>query len=281
MPTVPTRIATALALGWLVLAPVHAAEDEDGCTGYIDALPATLASQGTWCLRDDLATGIASGAAITIATNNVTIDCHHFKIGGLAAGAGSNTDGIRALDRLNTTIRNCAIRGFRFGVSMSGNGHVVEDNLFDNNLTIGIFVDGEPGNLVQRNRVHDTGGKTGNAYASGISANADVIDNTVAGVFAAAANTIPNGIELYGDGTQARGNEVRGLVVAGSGTASGITGYNKGQSIVDNHVTHSGGAGWGISGIGTAYTICSRNQVAGFGTGGLRDCLDGGGNAGL
>jgi parallel beta-helix repeat protein len=281
MLNIRVGLPTLALLFGLCTAPAHAAEGDDNCVGFIDALPATISTQGTWCLRQDLSTAITSGAAVTVTTHNVTIDCNDHKIGGLTAGTSSSTDGIRSLGYLNTTVRRCAIRGFRFGISMSGSGHLVEDNRLDQNLVIGIFVSGEPDNRVQRNRVFDTGGKPGNAYASGISANADVFENVVSGVFATATNTIPNGIELYGDGTAARGNEVRDLVVAGAGSASGITGYNKAQSIVDNHVSNGATAGWGITGIGTAYTICSRNQVAGFNAGTIKDCLDGGGNVGL
>ena len=63
------------------------AETWHACRGFIDALPATITTQGTWCLRRDLTISLASGEAITIAANNVTIDCNDYKIGGLGAGA--------------------------------------------------------------------------------------------------------------------------------------------------------------------------------------------------
>src|SRR4249920_3646904 len=94
--------AVALAI-LLVVAPAvsHAAESYDNCTGYIDALPAVIASQGTWCMRHDLTTSISSGNAISVLTNNVTIDCNDFKLGGLAAGAGTTAAGIYAPNRQN------------------------------------------------------------------------------------------------------------------------------------------------------------------------------------
>ena len=39
---------------------------------------------------------LAGGAAITIATNNVTIDCNGFKLGGLSAGPSTFANGIQA-----------------------------------------------------------------------------------------------------------------------------------------------------------------------------------------
>ncbi|HEY0661023.1 MAG TPA: hypothetical protein VGD21_06870 [Lysobacter sp.] len=64
--------------------PVQAAESYDNCTGFIETLPATISTQGTWCLKHDVGTAITEGNAVTIAANNVTLDCNDFKIGGLA-----------------------------------------------------------------------------------------------------------------------------------------------------------------------------------------------------
>jgi hypothetical protein len=68
------RIQAPVALVLLAAAasPALAAESYDNCTGFIDPLPAVITTQGTWCLRKDLRTAVASGHAITIATNNVT-----------------------------------------------------------------------------------------------------------------------------------------------------------------------------------------------------------------
>src|SRR5690606_3370431 len=107
-------------------------------------------TQGTWCLRKNLATNITSGAAIAIATNNVTIDCNDFKIGGLAAGDGSSARGIQGHGRQNATVRHCNVRGFYYGIYISGGaGHLVEDNRLDNNLYFGIYLLNGTNNLVQ------------------------------------------------------------------------------------------------------------------------------------
>jgi hypothetical protein len=78
-------VAILLAWPWIV-PPAQAAESYDNCSGYIDSVPAVIATQGTWCLRKDLSTAQTSGNAIEIAANNVVIDCNDFKLGGLAAG---------------------------------------------------------------------------------------------------------------------------------------------------------------------------------------------------
>ena len=253
------------ALLCLVPPAAHAAESYDNCAGFIDSLPATIDTQGVWCLRQNLATSIASGYAITIATNNVTIDCNDFKIGGLGAGDSSQAIGIFAYRRQNASVRHCAIRGFREGILLNGDaGHLVEDNRLDNNLWIGIRIYGE-NNRVRRNAVYDTGG--GNPSIFGIHVAADVIDNTVAGVFSTATNTYPTGIYLdYSSSYQVSGNRVSGLTVAGTGYAIGIQSVASGGKLAGNHVSVAAAtAGWGIYGGGTN-TFCTDNTVVNFAT---------------
>jgi len=201
----------ALATGALFVWPgqAEAAESYDNCTGFIDTVPTTISTQGTWCLRHNLSTAITSGEAITVAANNVTIDCNDFKLGGLAAGNGSTTQGIAAVNRQNIIVRNCAIRGFYIGVNFldGGAGHLVEDNRLDNNLFVGIAVDGD-NNLVRGNQVHDTGGATGLTTTLAMVVTGDVVDNTVSGVFGGPSLY---GIRAFGEGNEIRGNRVRNI----------------------------------------------------------------------
>ena len=62
----------------LATAGVCRGETFASCRGFIDSLPATITSGGTWCLDHDVATSMTSGAAIDIQSNNVTIDCNGF-----------------------------------------------------------------------------------------------------------------------------------------------------------------------------------------------------------
>lgn len=260
--------------------PARAAQSYDGCAGFIDSVPATITTQGVWCLRRDLSTAITSGAAITIAVNNVTIDCNDFKLGGLAAGNGSRADGIHTQDRQNMTVRNCNIRGFYNGVrAEAGAGHLVEDNRFDNNLRQAILMYGG-NNRIRRNAVYDTGGAAGANSAFGIYAFADIEDNIVSHLYADGINTYVYGIYGLGAGTVVRGNRVYGLVVAGNGEAVGLVGAF-GVRVSDNHVTNGVPTpGVGISGIGTNATFCSGNTVMRFAIP-LDACHDGGGNIAL
>src|SRR4249919_3289302 len=102
--------------------------------------------------------------------------------------------GIYANNRQNITVRNCTIRGCREGIYFSnGAGHLIEDNRLDNNLYVGIDIEGD-NDRVRRNAVYDTGGSSSDTSSYGIIADADVIVNTVAGVFAIGTNTFPTGI---------------------------------------------------------------------------------------
>ena len=245
-----TTLAALLALALCGHARPAAAETYQTCAGFIESLPAVIATQGTWCLRKDLATAVASGNAITVTTNNVTLDCNDFKLGGLAAGPGSSAVGVRAAGRLNVTLRRCNVRGFNRGAYFDGagsGGHLVEDNRFDGNLGIAIYVDGE-NTLVRRNLVTDTGGSTGAGagFAAGIFSigATSVTDNIVHGVEAA---PVAGDVTGYGiaagtasaNGVSVVGNDVAGIVRAGSGAAIGISTAGRAR-VVDNLVALDG-----------------------------------------
>jgi len=258
--------------------PASAAESYDNCTGFIDSVPAVISTQGVWCLRANLGTNIGAGgsSAIVIGANNVTIDCNGFKLGGLAAGNGSQASGIRASDRQNVTVRHCNIRGFLYGIDLAGGaGHLVEDNRLDNNLYMGIQVAGD-NNLVQRNRIYDTGGAAGTHSAYGIYADADVIDNTISGLFADLPNGGLFGIRVYTDGARVSGNTVTGLdMVSLQGgavrSAQGIFTNAHHVRLSDNQV-HGGtlapisGVGIFVNGGTSSSAYCLGNTVGGFQT---------------
>lgn len=259
--------------------PARAAESYDNCTGFVDTLPATISSQGTWCLRHDLGTAITSGSAITVATNNVTIDCNGFKVGGLAAGTNTNANGIHANGHLNTTVRNCNVRGFYIGIlTRSGGGDLIENNRLDGNTYLAIYV-GSPGSTIRDNRVIDTGGSTLTPeIAFGISAvnGVDVLDNTVSGMTTTSQEGNASSYGIYantnGDGSVV-GNRVRG-----AGIVYGIYSAFSGRLIVrDNDLQGSGAANSiGVYCVGNqtaeATATARDNVIAGFATG-IQNCL--------
>jgi hypothetical protein len=259
----------------------QAAQSYDNCTGFITSLPATITTQGTWCLNADLTTAITSGNAITVAANNVTIDCNDFKLGGLAAGAGTLTTGIFADTRDNLTIRRCNIRGFYEGTYLlNGSGHLVEDNRFDSNTDYGVNVRSDR-SIIRRNLVIATGGSSvaGSSFGIYSIGSVDVLDNTVNGVTANGTNNGAYGI-LTGnnfDGSIS-GNRVRGLVKTGTGVAYGIYNSNSDRITLRNNDVVGDGS---VGSVGLRCTnVLGRtlnNVVSAFATG-ISGCTDVSGN---
>ena len=276
-PMLARLLCAALLLASPVVA-VQAAPALDNCTGYVTTLPATLSTQGTWCLRGDLNTTMTSGAAITIAANNITLDCNDFKVGGLGSGLSTRTTGVFAVRYANTTVRNCNIRNFRDGIRVEGFGHLIEDNRLDSNTSTGILVAGD-GSIVRRNRVLDTGGAPDLAVATGIytSESVDIIDNTVADVASAQANGANYGIRTNLNlGGSISGNRVRGIVVQASGSA--IYNGGSGRIVVSNNdlLGRTEAKDTGIRCPNTLGTV-TGNAVVGFTTA-IQGCTKGAGN---
>src|SRR5690606_1672911 len=135
-----------------------------------------------------------------------------FKIGGLAAGNGSEARGIYASNKQNVTVRNCNIRGFFQGIFLdSGAGHLVEDNRLDGNLETAIYIANADNSRVRRNAAYDTGGASGRRAAWGIDATADIIGNTVSGLSADQPGGTLHAIYAKGNGNQVRDNSTSGF----------------------------------------------------------------------
>jgi hypothetical protein len=278
------RLLIGLLVAGAALAPAHAAESYDNCTGTIASLPTTISTQGTWCLKDNLSTAITSGAAITIATNNVTIDCNDFKVGGLAAGDATNAIGITATSQLNATIRNCGIRGFRIGIALLGvssAGHLIEDNRLDQNTEFAIDLLGS-GHVIRRNRIVDTGGRPASILSLGIralSSETVISDNVFSGMTVTAAGGDVVAISALGDMSEVARNTITGLAPApdASGQALGINmGSSEASSVHGNHILAAPAVnGNGIS--STAANLCGDNRVSGFDSA-ITVCTDAGGN---
>lgn len=276
-----TLLLLVAALLWLGMPrAAHAAESFDSCKGYVTALPVTISTPGTWCLKQNLSLLAATGSAINITANDVAIDCNDFLIDNSVAGAGTRTVGVRAVNVSNTTVRHCNIRGFQYGIYLYGTagGNLVEDNHLDGNTYVGIFLQGD-GSVARRNVVLDTGGSSVVASAHGFYTTyaVDVLDNTVSGVFANNGDTY--GIRTMSNGSGSlSGNRVRNVVQASGGIARGIANYSSGRiTVIGNTVSGNGGAS-------TIGILCSgssgrtkNNVVVGFATG-ISLCGDAGGN---
>lgn len=246
-------LLVAIAAG----SPARAAESLDTCSGYIDAIPVIITTPGVWCMRADLSTAITAGNAIAVNANNVTIDCNNFRLGGLGAGPASSAYGVFS-GRLNTTVRNCNVRGFFVGIrATSDGGNLVESNRLDGNLASSILVVGD-GSTIRGNLVFDTGGSSlFPDIAIGIEAYGamDIIDNTVTNVSGGAAAAQNYGVLLSGGAASVvRNNRIRGVVKGDGGYAAGIYSESNGSVFVrDNDVQGTGGTN-------TVGIVCTDNE---------------------
>jgi hypothetical protein len=243
MPFVLRLSLALLAATALHPAPARAATAHDTCTGFIDTVPATISTPGTWCLRKDLSLGLfASGAAIRIASNNVRLDCSQHRIHAFVQNNNTTADGIVAEDRLNVTVRNCRVSAFARGIALtgaSGGGHVVEDNT-SAAFGAGVYVEGD-GSTVRRNEVGSIGLGKGIWYTLGYgiyaSGDVDVLDNAVTSV----------------------------QPWDGGNAGYGIYSRDNQGTIARNRL---GQMHQGIVAVGTARTVIRDNQVALYGTAG-------------
>jgi hypothetical protein len=251
------------------------------CTN-ITSLPATINTQGIYCLKQDVSTSITNGAAIAVNVNNVTIDCNGYKLGGLGGGPATGAIGIQAIGRVNVIVRNCSIRGFSNGVLLNGSANQVENSRFDGNRDASINMSGD-GGLIRGNLIFDTGSPAVNTTPSGIyaSASVDIRDNTVSGVIVpAGSNSSAFGIRTFQnlDGV-IEGNRVRGVIADGFGSLYGILNEQSGHVALRGNIVSnpSGSNGTGVH-CGSSDAVAGDNYVSGYSTGVALNCTDAGGN---
>lgn len=219
-------------LGFLIACSPGVQAETTDCTP-ITSVPTVISTQGVYCFTGHLFTSIASGKAIEITVNSVTIDMNGYKLGGLGAGDGTVAYGIFASKRKNIVIRNGVVRGFFYGILLSdtsphtdSQGHLVEDVLADQNTLVGIAVLGR-GNTLRRNQVVDTGGSTMNRDAYGMMVHgpgAQVLDNRIV----TTAARVDGGGVAYGiqaalsDDSIIQNNRLSVIQGDGAGTGRGI-----------------------------------------------------------
>jgi hypothetical protein len=181
------RVFLALCLAVLPLAgtgTAAAAPALGGCTGFIDALPATISTPGTWCLRANLATGAAPGyyTAVTIASNDVVLDCNGFGISGPGL---QDLNGVYGYGTSRVTVRRCVVSNFRLGITIEdydgqAQGIVFEDNTVTDVGYAALWSSSVRNAVMRRNRVARVGGLTTSTDYYGIVINDGIVeDNTI------------------------------------------------------------------------------------------------------
>jgi hypothetical protein len=243
----------------------------------------TISTPGTWCLKQNFP-AISPGTAITVTSDNVTIDCNNFWLNGNEVSGA-----VYAKDHFNITVRNCFLYNFftaaidlESTTNTSGGRYLVENNIVSLSRITGIRVDGD-GSIVRHNQIDGGESETiasNLAYAIYTTWSVDVTDNVITGV------VIKNGTSgsSYGIYTSnnATGNidrnSISNLEPLLYGHAYGI--YNATSDRItmrDNTVIGNGTAG----GIGLNCTNANgravHNVITGFATG-LHFCADGGTN---
>jgi hypothetical protein len=181
----------------------------DDCV-EIDSIPFTISAPGVYCLKKDLNGNLASGSAIRVESNSVTIDLNGFKLGNLAAGPDTTAFGILASGRANVTIRNGSIRGFYVGIRLlgtAGGNHLIENLELLGTTHMGLGIS-SPGTLMRNNRIIATGGGSGTEDHYGI--------------------------WLSAQGAQARGNEIAGMTATGEFKVYGIRAVGDEIQLIDN-----------------------------------------------
>jgi hypothetical protein len=179
-------LALCLAILSLVGArTATAAPALDSCSGFIDALPATISTPGIWCLRANLTSGTWVGqpnAAITIASNDVVLDCNGFGI----TGSGINTGhyGIYGYQRNRVAVRRCSVAKYEIGIVVEDYEDVASDIRYDDNVVTDIGYVGLWSTVRQTemrgNRVARIGGLDSSSdYYGIIVRDGMVVDNTI------------------------------------------------------------------------------------------------------
>lgn len=238
-------LSMALALSVLTIPPLRA--ETVACTS-VTSLPATISTQGVYCLKSNLVTSMGTDHnAITIRADNVTLDLNGWRVDGQAAGSGTLAVGIFS-EAANVIIKNGIVRGFSYGIYLYGRGALVRDMLVDQNTFVGVYVAGGMGVVIEHNRVIDTGGSTAtpNSSAYGIFAeslsNYATISNNIVSGLTAMGNGDEYGIKALGLGSTVRDNVVSDTArPTGRGISYGI--YQSRGSAVNNIVSNFD---WGI-----------------------------------
>jgi hypothetical protein len=225
----------------------------------ITSLPATIPAGGVYCLVGNQSVAMTSGNAITVAADNVVLDCVDQTIDNTSTAPNGNAVGIYLGGRKHVEVRNCRITGgFATGIQAAQSNAAANQNAyltFRHNYIAGpfwygIFAYGS-GIEITDNRIYDIGGR--GSFAMGIRVGGSnlagqprfflVRENLVAGT----TSPVNNAYGIYSDNTNASiflNNAVSGTTAIndaydswGFRVASGT--YNR---ITDNHVVGSGKA---------------------------------------
>jgi len=213
---------------------------DTGKCDKISSVPAVISSPGVYCLDRPLTFTVAIGAAITIASDDVTLDLAGFTLAGQTRVA-THATGISAVNRHNITVRDGTVRGFEKGILLNGgSNHLVERVRAVDNQILGISVIGDH-SVARQNQVADTPGRPGSppGALAVLGDGGRAVDNDVFGFVGREAGEVTEtgwGIGVAGQGVVVHGNRVG--TPSGSGPTIGVTVLQGGSALVtDNRIT--------------------------------------------
>lgn len=161
-----------LAAAALLASPAVAyAEDCNALPG----VPVTISVPGKYCLASDYTINSTTARAITIASNDVTLDCRGHTLKNASTNNAGTSVGISLNSRSNVVIKNCRVLGgFQIGIDATQAQNLpnknfnllIQDNLITGAFWNGIRVQGS-GIEISGNRLTDIGGQL-NQYSIGI-----------------------------------------------------------------------------------------------------------------
>lgn len=237
----------------------------------VNSLPYTINSSGQYCLKKDLSTGIAAGAAIDVKADDVILDLGGHTVAG-TAGPATDTVGIRGEDVRNVSISNGTLRGFKDGInlffSISGGSatqlvnHSITDITVEDSTRYGIRSDGS-GVVVRRNRVTGVGDPAapfpGAEIGIELAGDRHVVENNVV------ADTTGYGVLALTAGSGVvRGNQLMDTAGLGAAPSGGSPSPNA-IAVYENQIVNSDDR-TGSEGIHTPFggVACKDNMVANF-----------------
>lgn len=241
----------------------------------ITSIPYVIKQPGLYLFTEHMTTNIASGNAITIASDDVIVDLNGFMLDGLAAGSGTEAKGIYADHCKNVMIKNGVIKGFKNAINIDSSWRASGDNslppkpsnaiIIENiralkNIYKGIYVKGD--NSIIRNNMISGGGigihVSGSDFDGVASGQGTVIENnSISSLY----ETNVFGIYLvYTSKIAVKNNVISGLRSSPGGGQSACISLQNTQDIliVDNQMLESS---VGIiiqydSGGGSFATVC-------------------------
>ncbi len=227
---------------------------DEGCyydlTSGLVSTGLTISRPGTYVLTEDLEFSTQDTAAITISSDDVTIDLNGFTLTGPGQAVGTSGDGIYADNVKNITVKNGVVRDFRgdgidlLGVTACQSTNVLNVTAY-NNGGFGIIC-GIGGTISGCTADNNAGGGL-NFYQGGVVRDNTCYNNTHYGIFVNTNNLVTNNSVFYT------------LAAAGETDSAGIR-MRYSNSIVDNLV---GASQYGTVVIYGIYTDQDFNLIKG------------------